>query len=569
MIIKKLIVRKTKPFEEVIREIEFHEKGLNLIIDETPEVERESGNSVGKSTAIKIIDLCLGAKSTRDLYYDSDTRSENEEVKNFIKEYKVQAELILIDSAGQRFVVKRDLFPHGKKYIFDDVYTEKEFWKELKERLFNLREEKPTFRQLMPKFIRLGNTAEDRMIKYLPQMTTNATYDMIYCFLFQLYSDELISKKGEIIDQIAACNKTIQTLEKSKSIVSLSILRQSLELLNNDLRKLEEKRTKFSYMEAFREELDAKRVLTGRINDLQTELQLLEFEIENIEKGISKLAKEQREIDIEVLRSIYEEAKCYVPALQKSFEEMVSFHNLMIKNRIEFIRAQLLPKVEQHKEKSKQLDELLQEKERLTRDSLDEGLLDELNVLNRQIEDVTLRKGEIQQSINLIEEQEKTKSELEKELADIEEKMEDSNSEEKLKRFNKIFADYCDRLYGEKYLLAYNENYKEEKKFPITVASLGGQIGTGKKKAVIVAYDLAYMQYSINEGITVPHFVIHDKMESTHINQLKTIFELCDTSIEGQYIIPILRERIDKIDAEYIRKATVLVLSSTDKFFGV
>ena len=57
MKIKKLIVRKMKPSEEVIREIQFNEKGLNLIIDDTPESLRESGNSVGKSTAIKIIDL--------------------------------------------------------------------------------------------------------------------------------------------------------------------------------------------------------------------------------------------------------------------------------------------------------------------------------------------------------------------------------------------------------------------------------------------------------------------------------------------------------------------------------
>lgn len=57
-------------------------------------------------------------------------------------------------------------------------------------------------------------------------------------------------------------------------------------------------------------------------------------------------------------------------------------------------------------------------------------------------------------------------------------------------------------------------------------------------------------------------------MENTHINQLRTIFEICD-DIEGQYIIPILRERIDKIDTKYIEKAKVLELSSTNKFFGV
>lgn len=34
------------------------------------------------------------------------------------------------------------------------------------------------------------------------------------------------------------------------------------------------------------------------------------------------------------------------------------------------------------------------------------------------------------------------------------------------------------------------------------------------------------MEYSIDAGIQVPYFVIHDKMENTHINQLRTIFEI-------------------------------------------
>ena len=71
---------------------------------------RDSGNSVGKSTAIKIIDLCLGAKSVRELYYDSDTRSENVVVKDFLEEYKVQAELILIDENKREYSIKRDFW---------------------------------------------------------------------------------------------------------------------------------------------------------------------------------------------------------------------------------------------------------------------------------------------------------------------------------------------------------------------------------------------------------------------------------------------------------------------------
>ena len=106
------------------------------------------------------------------------------------------------------------------------------------------------------------------------------------------------------------------------------------------------------------------------------------------------------------------------------------------------------------------------------------------------------------------------------------------------------------------------------KKFPVTAESFGGNVGTGKKKALIVAFDLAYMKFAEEMKITVPKFVIHDKLENTHINQLKTIFEICQ-NINGQYILPILRERIQEIEEYLVAESVVLELSENDKFFKV
>ena len=74
MFLKKLTVYKTDPLE-TIREINFNLHGLNLIVDNTTNTSTDTGNSVGKSTVIKIKDLCLGAKSPKDLYSDKDTHS--------------------------------------------------------------------------------------------------------------------------------------------------------------------------------------------------------------------------------------------------------------------------------------------------------------------------------------------------------------------------------------------------------------------------------------------------------------------------------------------------------------
>ena len=206
MLIERLIVRKMTPAEEIVRDIKFNLNGLSLIVDNTSNESSESGNSVGKTTAIKIIDLCLGAKSVKDLYYDSDTRSENQVVKNFLVSHKVQAELVLLDAEkNYRCSVKRDLFPRGKKYIGEIDFPEQEFWSELKKILFGIKEPRPTFRQLIPKFVRLSNTSEDSMIKFLPPMTSKEIYDTIYCVLFQIYGRDLVSEKGEIVSKLNDC----------------------------------------------------------------------------------------------------------------------------------------------------------------------------------------------------------------------------------------------------------------------------------------------------------------------------------------------------------------------------
>ena len=58
MFIKSLTIENSSG---VIREIPFH-KGLNLIVDETKsnnETNKASGNNVGKTTVIRLINFCI------------------------------------------------------------------------------------------------------------------------------------------------------------------------------------------------------------------------------------------------------------------------------------------------------------------------------------------------------------------------------------------------------------------------------------------------------------------------------------------------------------------------------
>ena len=62
----------------VIRKISF-KKGINLIVDETKtDSKKESGNNVGKTTVIRLIDFCLGGDG-KNIYTDNEFKEENKQ----------------------------------------------------------------------------------------------------------------------------------------------------------------------------------------------------------------------------------------------------------------------------------------------------------------------------------------------------------------------------------------------------------------------------------------------------------------------------------------------------------
>ncbi len=568
MIIKLLVVRKTYPSIQIIQQISFNPEGLSLIVDETSSEQRVSGNSVGKSTAIKVIDICLGAKSVRELYYDADTKNENKLVKTFLNENKVQAELTLEDNNGNVYIIARDLYNNGSRLINGELYKAEDFLVRLKKIIFGNDTKRPTFRQLISKFIRLDNISEDSMIKYLPAMTKNDEYECIYSFLFNFGDYNLLSKKEELNLELGECNKTLDLLEKSNDISSISELKQTLAIVDEQISALTSERNNYLDVSDYEDKLVLDRQLSSDIEHIQEKLEILDFEIDNIKKSVDNLKKTESSIDISALEFIYKEAKSFNVDVHKKFDELVSFHNAMVHNRIEFIEGQLEEKENAKKEYLQLIKDLVEEKKSIKGELIDADLFSFLTGINQDIENLLIKKGEIQHAIELIENQTEKKDSILNQICEIDSKLNLEGVEDTLKIFNNYFSKYCYDLYGERFVLAFNENWKKEKKFPITLGSVDGKMGDGKKKAIIVAFDLAYIQFSLELGLKGPLFVIHDKLENVHINQLKTIFEFCN-DFSGQYIIPILRERVSAIDSKIIEDATVLTLSAENKFFGI
>lgn len=241
MLIEKLILQKTIPNIEIIRKIIF-KKGLNLIIDNTPNKKTKTGNNVGKSTTIKIINLCLGARSVGDIYTDKDPKSENTTIKDFLEKNKVQAELTILDSKiNKRYILKRDLFINGHRYLNDKLLSENNFNKELNRIFFHIEMNVPTFRQLISKFVRASIETEEKMLHFIPH-GKNIAYQAVYSTLFNFSEQDTIAKKNNIQEHLNYCQKNIESLELNPNIGKLNVLKQKYEILQDDLNNYHEKK---------------------------------------------------------------------------------------------------------------------------------------------------------------------------------------------------------------------------------------------------------------------------------------------------------------------------------------
>lgn len=569
MLLKRLIISKMHPEYEIIRDVKFNLNGLNLIIDNTTDNSNDTGNNVGKTTFIKIIDLCLGAKSVRRLYHDDDTKSDNETIKKFLKEHKVEAQLEILDENKKIvYKIKRQLYNKGNRYIDDVEYTYDDFLAKLKTIIFNSTEKYPRLRELMPKFVRVDNFTTDNMIRFLGNYSKNHQYDSVYQYLFQILDEKLINEKNELNTFRNEYSNKIKILENDSNIASLDILKQKQKVIESELESLIEDRKKLDYIKTYKNELNRKRSLTIQINNCEEELQLLDFDLELLDNNINSLEKDKTNIDLNKIKKVYKDTKIYTDKIEKTFEDVVDFHNNMIENRISFFNKQ---KIEKEKEKEQLVikrDELLDEKKKITIDMLDEGLLADLNILNSKIEKLSIEKGENNKAIKILEENLKNKQNIDDKIFKLKEALNAEKINNNIELFNKFFTEYSQKMYGEKYLFAYNSNWEKQNGFPVQISNFNGNVGTGMKKGMIVAFDFAYLKYSNSKNIECPKFIIHDKLETTHINQLKTIFEICE-EIKGQYIVPILRERIKDIDQDIIKNATILELSQSSKLFKI
>ena len=111
---------------EVVREVKF-KKGINIILGRSNEKGEGTSNSLGKTTLIRCIDFCLGAKNADELYKDSEFNISNTAVENFLKNNILTFSFIIAPrfNSVETIVIERTLNLNAKSKKIENRHFNK------------------------------------------------------------------------------------------------------------------------------------------------------------------------------------------------------------------------------------------------------------------------------------------------------------------------------------------------------------------------------------------------------------------------------------------------------------
>lgn len=572
MYLKKLTIIKNTG--EIVREIPF-KIGLNLIVGESSDLG--SSNSLGKTTLCRCINFCLAGK-VEEFFIDNESKNiENTTIKDFILSKQLIFELILGKSIYEDSILdikisRQVIYNYEDEKIeiinkIDNIeYSFDSFQDLLKLKLFSSSIEKPSFRNIITKFVRRSDIEVNNILKYLNVYTSNIDYTTLRFFLFGFSSPEIIEQKQLIEKQLQKITKQYKAL---KAIIPEGT-QQKIDLLKNELIEKEKLRDQFQIDEEYRFDEDELAQIENKINKNKNLLSNLYADKLTLINRLDQIRENEFKDNIQNIRYLYEEAKLLDIKVHQKFEETVLFHNSMLKNeeiylnkRVDNLNSAINILEKDRLELTKIYNQVL---DKLSK----QGALAEYTKLNEQITFISSEISEKSALLFQLEEISSLKNNFNSNLEDISEEIDkriDNFKKINITTFNLYFSKYSEKLYNEKWYVTFDAdgvNYKFD------VQAFESNAGSGKKQTLVAAFDIAYMSFVQDKKINLPYprFATQDKIEVIDIEELEELADLV-LKANGQLITPIIQDKFQSFQIEEFEDKVILRLSPSNKFFKI
>lgn len=568
MFLKSLTITKGS---NVIRDIEFR-KGINLIVDKSD--DDVTGNGVGKTTVLKLIDFCFGANKN-NIWVDPENKKET---YSLVKSFLIDNEILIVltltedldDEHANEIIIERNFLNKRSKIIRTingENYTDKEFEPKLREIFFpNHLAEKPSFRQIISHNIRYKDLSINNTLKTLDSYTSDAEYETLHLFLFGCDNVNGDTKQ-QLLTKIKQENTFKHRLEK---VQTKTAYETTLALINSEIEDLNKKKANLNLNENFEADLDSLNEIKYKINRLSSNTSKLNIRKDLINETLSELEASSSTIDTNQLNQIYQQASSMLGELQKSFEDMVAYHNNMISEKKKFISKELSPLNDKIIINKTQINVLLKKEEELSKIISKSDSFEELEHLIAELNEKYRLKGEYENIVHQLNEVEENLKGYNETLNSIDNELFSDDFEAIIKaqliKFNKHFSSVSELLYDEKYALKHDPTINSKGQRLYKFSAFNTNFSSGKKQGEISCFDIAYTFFADEEEMPCMHFVLNDKKELMHDNQLVKIADLVNKN-DIQFVASILKDKLpDELKNE---DYFILELSEDNKLFKI
>ena len=566
-----LVSLSIKRGDQVLREITF-KAGLNLILDKPTVSGKQSGNNVGKTTVLRLIDFCLGSDGD-EIWQDSEFKgSINQEVYDLLHGTPaVFITLEISDKFRGSHSVRRSFRVKGQKgtgllYI-DDVPQDSitAYRDEVKNILFGTKARKPSLRHLTPKFVRSSNAVMSKTLKFLGSFGSEVDYEAVHLFLFGFFNVGVLEERAALTDRRVVVARDLQGASRQRKEGEIE------QLLLHLRREIEDAQTAIQVRGEVPEIAAAANSVSeirAQASDVGSALGRIEGEIASINLAIASLKHDYDNIDHVAVKSIYLEAGKYHEKLQHDWEDLSNFVANLRGRKERFLQQQLNELNEKAATAYQTLARLqVQEEDFVTalrQTRAFEVALEARADLHEKLKQV----GGLEESLNAIQSLRASLEDIDNRLEATRKTVEDGKAQltQRVSLFNEFFSALSKELYGEQYLLTFDDSKNGSIVFSLT--SVGANVGAGKKVSQTAAFDIAYVKFLRAANINFPTFVCHDGVEAVHGNQLAELLTTAN-ALDGQLVLAAIRDKLPGISATFLETNTILKLSQDDKLFGM
>ena len=555
--------------DTVVRDIRF-KQGLNLILDKPTQQLTQSGNNIGKTTVLRLIDFCLGSDGD-DIWQDPEFKSINQEVYDYLHGAMPVSITLVVTKAKRASHRLRRLFPvKGRPdptFFIDDTACKNvtEYRTAVKKLMFGSDGAKPTLRQLAPKFVRSSQGLMSKTLKFLGEFGSAVDYEALHLFLFGFFAVDVLEERPRLTKAKKKLDRdllALSRLRKEGEIEQLLLhLRREIEEigLSNQLRgEVPEIAVHANEVSAIR----------ARAANVTGTLGRLEGEIAAIHMTIDELKSEYSSIDRHAIEAIYREANKYIPELHHDWNELTDFVQSLRGRKQRYLEGQANALREKAVTVQHELATLQARESREISTLMQSRAFVHALEVRADLQEKLKKLGSLEQDLQDIRDLKTNITAVEMQLKTTKDQIEEGKAllHDRVGVFNKYFSELSKTLYGEQYLLHFDETDKGLLSFQLT--AVGANVGAGKKLSQTAAFDLAYIKFLQETGINFPGFVCHDGMESIHGNQLTALLATAN-QIDGQLILATLSGKLPQMPDNFIEANTILELSQDNKLFGL